>query len=184
MISDKSSPRGNRLISIFKVIRMTHRVVTLHGDTAGSRGVCSLLLLWASTHTQLLLRLMMESWCITAELWDGQQSQTERSSSYLLALLWQPCSPDRVVLEVGPSSSLSSSIVDWRPGHKHNSSITSIAFWTLAVDHCDCVALKHYGRHRPSIWTPQHNHTALTTVQMCTADDRWIIKHLGDCNCA
>ena len=43
MISDKSSPRLNRLISIFKPNRMIHRVVTLHGDTAGSRGVCSLL---------------------------------------------------------------------------------------------------------------------------------------------
>ena len=114
MISDKSSPLLNRLISIFKVNRLFHRVVTLQGDTAGSRGVCSLLLLWPSTHTQLLLRLMMESWCITAELWDGQQSQTERSSSYLLALLWRPCSPDRAVLEVGPPSSISSSIVDWR----------------------------------------------------------------------
>ena len=58
-------------------------------------------------------QLMMESWCITAELWDGQQSQTEWSSSHLLALLRRPCSPDRVVLEVGPPSSLSSSIVDW-----------------------------------------------------------------------
>ena len=70
------------------------------------------------------VRLLMESCYITAELWDGQQSFTdrERSSSYLLDLLWQPCSPDRVVLEMGPPSSLSSSIVDWRPGNinKHN----------------------------------------------------------------
>ena len=47
-------------------------------------------------------------------------TDSERSSSYLSALLWQPCSPDRVVLEIGPPSSLSTSIVDWRPGHKHN----------------------------------------------------------------
>ena len=44
MISDKSSPLLNRLISIFKDNRLIHRPVTLHGDTAGSRGVCSLLL--------------------------------------------------------------------------------------------------------------------------------------------
>ena len=72
------------------------------------------------THTQLLLRLMMESWCITAELWDGQQSQTEWSSSHLLALLRRPSSPDRAVLGVESPSSLSSSIVDWRkyaPSH-------------------------------------------------------------------
>ena len=31
-------------ISIFKLNRWIHRLVTLHGDTAGSRGVCSLLL--------------------------------------------------------------------------------------------------------------------------------------------
>ena len=30
--------------AIFKLRRMSHRPVTLHGDTAGSRGVCSLLL--------------------------------------------------------------------------------------------------------------------------------------------
>ena len=47
-------------------------------------------------------------------------TDSQRSSSYLLALLWRPCSPDRVVLEGGPPSSLSSFIVDWRPGHKHN----------------------------------------------------------------
>ena len=146
----ESSPFLRRLvISIFKGQRWIHRPVTLHGDTTGSRGVCSLLLLWASTHTQLLLRLMMESWCITAELWDGQQSQTERSSSYLLALLRRPCSPDRVVLEVGPPSSLSSSIVDWRPGHKHNSSITSIAFWTSAVYWERSLRL----RHTKALWT-------------------------------
>ena len=29
-----------------------------------------------TTYTQLLLRVMMVSWCITAEIWDGQQSQT------------------------------------------------------------------------------------------------------------
>ena len=44
----------------------------------------------------------------------------ERSSSYLLTLLWRPCCPDRLVLEVWPTSSLSSFIVDWRPGYKHN----------------------------------------------------------------
>ena len=48
-------------------------------------------------------------------------TDSQRSSSYLLALLWRPCSPDRVVLEGGPPSSVSSSIVDWTPGHKHNS---------------------------------------------------------------
>ena len=44
VIPDESSPLLNRLISFFKVNRLFHRVVTLHGDTAGSRGVCSLLL--------------------------------------------------------------------------------------------------------------------------------------------
>ena len=41
MISDKSSSLLNRLISIFKPNRYIHRVVTLHGDTAGSSGVFS-----------------------------------------------------------------------------------------------------------------------------------------------
>ena len=60
IISTKSSPLLNGLISIFEISRFVHRPVTLHGDTAGSRGVCLLLLLWASTqHTQLLLRLMI-----------------------------------------------------------------------------------------------------------------------------
>ena len=45
---------------------------------------------------------------------------SERSSSYLSALLWQPCSPDRGALEVGPPSSVSSFIVDRTPGHKHH----------------------------------------------------------------
>ena len=40
----ESSPFPRRLSSIFKVQRMAHRAVTLHGDPAGSRGVCSLLL--------------------------------------------------------------------------------------------------------------------------------------------
>ena len=41
----ESSPFLRRLvISIFKGQRYLHRVVTLHGDTAESRGVCSLLL--------------------------------------------------------------------------------------------------------------------------------------------
>ena len=41
----ESSPFLRRLvISIFKGQRYLHRVVTLQGDTAGSRGVCSLLL--------------------------------------------------------------------------------------------------------------------------------------------
>jgi len=31
-----------------------------------------------NTDTQLLLRLMKVSWCLTAELWGGQQSQTVR----------------------------------------------------------------------------------------------------------
>ena len=44
VIPDESSPLLNRLISFFKVNRFFHRVVTLHGDTAGSRGVCPLLL--------------------------------------------------------------------------------------------------------------------------------------------
>ena len=35
----------------FKAFHSFHKPVTLPGDTAGSRGVCSLLLLWASTHT-------------------------------------------------------------------------------------------------------------------------------------
>ena len=42
--------------SIFKARRSTHRPLTLHGDTAGSRGTCSLLLLWASTHTRTRTR--------------------------------------------------------------------------------------------------------------------------------
>ena len=41
VISDKSSPLLNRLIYIFKVNRLFHREVALHGDTAGSSGVCS-----------------------------------------------------------------------------------------------------------------------------------------------
>ena len=45
----KSLPFFNRLISVFKRDRWIHRPVTLHGDTAESRGVCSLLLLVTST---------------------------------------------------------------------------------------------------------------------------------------
>ena len=44
IICDESSPLLNGLISILKGYRNSHRAVTLHGDTAGSRGVCSLLL--------------------------------------------------------------------------------------------------------------------------------------------
>ena len=50
IISDKSLPLLNNQFSIFKLNRWTHRAVTIHGYTARFRGVCSLLLLWASTH--------------------------------------------------------------------------------------------------------------------------------------
>ena len=64
----ESSPFLRRLvISIFKLVRKIHRPVTLHGDTAGSRGVCSLLLDSSrKTRTRIYGRLIeaVSSWSL------------------------------------------------------------------------------------------------------------------------
>ena len=67
-------------------------------------------------------------------------TDSERSSSYP----WRPCSPDIVVFEVGPRSSLFWLIVDWRPGNKHNYCFSghsvfgySLLLWNLLIAvHC------------------------------------------------
>jgi hypothetical protein len=98
----------------------------------GSRGVCSLLLLWALTQKKQTFTqtndgvMMCNCWALR---WTTV-TDSEWSSPYLSALLWQPYPPDRVVLEVGPPSSLSSSIVDWRPGYKHN---YILFLWSFSV---------------------------------------------------